>query len=126
MPRLKNIAVDSTIDSNDKLLGSDVSGATKNYTIGNVTTYIQNNMTVSFKHHQNSSAISWGVADGSGGFWIVHNLDLEDYLPNVTLKMSTGVTYTNVQAMGLVTYVDKNKLRIQFAAAESGYAYIKK
>ena len=40
--------------------------------------------------------------------------------------MSTGVVYTNVQGMGLVTYVDKDTLRIQFAAAESGYAYIKK
>jgi len=126
MPRLKNIAVDSTIDSNDKLLGSDVSGATKNYTIGNVTTYIQNNMTVSFKHHQNNSGTDWGVADGSGGYWIVHNLDLEDYLPNVTIKLSGGGTFANVQAMGLVTYVDKNKLRISLADSASGYAYIKK
>ena len=47
-------------------------------------------------------------------------------LPNVTLKMSGGAVYANAQGLGLVTYVDENSLRIQFSAAESGYAYIKK
>jgi len=126
MPRIKNIANDSSISANDKLLGSDAGGATRNYLMSDVTTYVANNMTTQYKHHQNNSATSWGVSDGSGGFWIIHNLDLENYLPNVTVKLSGGGTFNNVQAMGLVTYVDKNKLRIQFADSCSGYAYIKK
>ena len=40
--------------------------------------------------------------------------------------MSGGAVYANAQGLGLVTYVDENSLRIQFTAAESGYAYIKK
>jgi len=125
MARIDKYTQDSSVTKTDKLLGSDSGGSTKNFSIESLSNYFAENAGVK-KYHQNSAATSWGVADGSGGFWIVHDLDLEDYLPNVTLKMSTGVVYTNVQGMGLVTYVDKNKLRIQFAAAESGYAYIKK
>jgi hypothetical protein len=125
MARISKYTQDTSVSGTDKLLGSDSGGSTKNFSIESLSNFFAGNAGV-YKHHQNNSATSWGVTDGSGGFWIVHDLNLEDYLPNVTLKMSTGVVYTNVQGMGLVTYVDKNKLRIQFAAAESGYAYIKK
>ena len=125
MARISKYTQDTNVTGTDKLLGSDSGGATKNFSIESLSNFFAENAGVK-KHHQINSAESWGESDGNGGYWIVHDLDLEDYLPNVTLKMSTGVVYTNVQGMGLVTYVDKNKLRIQFAAAESGYAYLKK
>lgn len=69
------------------------------------------------KHHQNNAATEWTVNHGFG---------LSDYLPNVTVKMSGGVTYANVQSMGIVTYVTANQLKINFLSAHSGYAYITK
>ena len=96
-----------------------------NFSIESLSNYFAENAGV-HKHHQNNAATSWGSSDGSGGYKITHNLDLENYLPNVTLKMSGGAVYANAQGLGLVTYVDENSLRIQFSAAESGYAYIKK
>ena len=40
--------------------------------------------------------------------------------------LSGGGTYANVQAQGVVTYVNNNSLKINLAKSESGYAYIKK
>ena len=70
-----------------------------------------------FKHHQNSAAAEWTIN---------HDLDLADYLPHVTVKMSGGAVYPNIQGMGMVTYVDKDNLKINFVGAHSGYAYLKK
>jgi hypothetical protein len=33
MPKIKNIQQDQTVTAGDKVLGSDVSGATRNYTM---------------------------------------------------------------------------------------------
>ena len=38
--------------------------------------------------------------------------------------MSGGIQINNIQALGLVTYVDKDNLTINLLNAESGYAYI--
>lgn len=129
MPRINNYVQDSAVTSADTVIGTDESGNTVTFTMQQIADFAVtegSGSSTSHKHHQNNAATSWGVSDGSGGFWIVHNLDLEDYLPHVNIKLSGGGTYNNVQAMGIVTYVDKNKLRIQFAAAQSGYAYILK
>ena len=125
MARISKYGQDLGVTKSDKLLGSDSVGATKNFSIESLSNYFAENAGV-HKHHQNNAATSWGSSDGSGGYKITHNLDLENYLPNVTLKMSGGAVYANAQGLGLVTYVDENSLRIQFSAAESGYAYIKK
>lgn len=125
MARISKYGQDLGVTKTDKLLGSDSGGATKNFSIESLSNYFAENAGV-HKHHQNNAATSWGSSDGSGGYKITHNLDLENYLPNVTLKMSGGAVYANAQGLGLVTYVDENSLRIQFSAAESGYAYIKK
>ena len=125
MARISKYGQDLGVTKTDKLLGSDSGGATKNFSIESLSNYFAENAGV-HKHHQNNAATSWGSSDGSGGYKITHNLDLENYLPNVTLKMSGGAVYANAQGLGLVSYVDENSLRIQFSAAESGYAYIKK
>ena len=115
MPRINKIQNDATITGDDKLLGSDVSGATRNFKLSDVADFC--NLGGSYKHHQNNAATTWTVT---------HNLNLEDYLPHVNIKVSGGGTYNNVQAMGIVTYVNKNELTINLVDPASGYAYIKK
>jgi|TARA_R100000458_G_C8262665_1_gene238041 hypothetical protein len=115
MPRINKIQNDATITGDDKLLGSDVSGATRNFKLSDVADFC--NTGGSYKHHQNNAATTWTIT---------HNLNLEDYLPHVNIKVSGGGTYNNVQAMGIVTYVNKNELTINLVDPASGYAYIKK
>lgn len=75
------------------------------------------NTTTYYKHHQNNAAMIWDIT---------HNLNLADYLPNVVIKLSGGIILNPVQAMGLVEYVDQNRLKINFLNSKSGYAYLKK
>lgn len=67
---------------------------------------------VNYVHHQNNAATSWSINHNLGKF------------PSVTIKFSTGATYSNVGAFAGVTYTDKNNLTINLAAAQSGYAYL--
>jgi len=117
MPRINKLTTDTTLTGDDKLLGSDSSGATRNYTLEQITNFVIEEGTDSYKHHQNSASAEWVIT---------HNLNLTDYLPSVTIKLSGGGTYANVQAQGVVTYVNNNSLKINLAKSESGYAYIKK
>lgn len=114
MPKIKNIDRDLVIQANDKLLGSDVTGVTRNYLVSDLADFIKASGTA-HKHHQNNASTTWSIK---------HNLDLSDYLPNVSIKMSGGIQINNIQALGLVTYVDKDNLTINLLNAESGYAYI--
>ena len=116
MARISKYGQDLGVSNTDKLLGSDSGGATKNFSIESLSNFFAENAGVK-KHHQNSAAAEWEIE---------HNLDLENYLPHVTVKMSGGAVYPNIQGMGMVTYVDKDNLKINFISAESGYAYIKK
>jgi len=75
------------------------------------------NTTTNYKHTQNNPAMIWTIT---------HNLDLLNYLPSVTIKISGGVLINDVQAMGLVEYINKDELKINFLTSKSGYAYIKK
>lgn len=115
MPRIKNYVQDQTVTAQDKVIGSDVSGVTRNYTMKQIADFAAENAGV-HKHYQNNASTSW-VID--------HNLDLDNYLPSVTLKLDTG-TFANVQGMGIVTWNTKDRLTISFSSAQTGYAYIKK
>ena len=46
-------------------------------------------------------------------------------MKQINVKLSGGGTYNNVQAMGVVTYLTKDSLKIEFSTANSGYAYLK-
>jgi hypothetical protein len=116
MARISKYTQDTSVTKNDKLLGSDSGGSTKNFSIESLSNYFAENAGVK-KHHQNSASNEWEIE---------HNLDMADYLPSVTVKMSGGAIYPNIQGMGLVTYVDKDNLKINFITNHSGYAYIKK
>jgi hypothetical protein len=117
MAKLTTYANDSNITDSDKLLGTDTSGETKNFTLADIKSYVNAEAGISYKHHQNNASNTWTIT---------HNLDLSDYLPHVNIKLSGGGTYNNVQAMGVVTYVTKDQLTISLADAHSGYAYILK
>ena len=41
MPRISNIALDQNVEKGDKLLGSDAGGATKNYSIDDITIFLK-------------------------------------------------------------------------------------
>ena len=116
MPRIQNIENDATLSNNDKLLGSDSTRATRNFPLSALAEFLVTG-TSAFKHHQNNASATWTIT---------HNLDLEHYLPHVNIKLSGGATYNNVQAMGIVTYITKDQLKIEFLDNKSGYAYIKK
>ena len=75
------------------------------------------NTKTAHKHFQNNSSTTWSIT---------HNLNLENYLPTITVKLTEGAVYNDVQAMGIVTYINQNQLTINFLQAKSGYAYIKK
>jgi hypothetical protein len=115
MPKISNIQLDTNITSSDKLLGSDEQGNTKNFKVEHLSAFFANNAG-SFKHNQNNASAVWTIT---------HNLDLADYLPQVNIKLSGGGSYNNVQAMGVVTYLSKDQLKIEFSTSNSGYAYLK-
>jgi hypothetical protein len=83
----------------------------------NSTSSVWQNKKVTHKHYQNNSSTTWDIT---------HNLGLQNYLPNITVKLTEGAVYNNVQATGIVTYVNENRLTINFLEVKSGYAYIKK
>lgn len=116
MGKISNYSQDANVTATDKLLGSDSGGATKNFSVESLSDYFAANTGV-HKHTQNSAAAAWTI---------VHNLDLADFLPSVTIKMSGGAVYPNIQGLGMVTYVDKDTLRVNFLGAHSGYAYLRK
>ena len=116
MPKINQIQNDLELNAEDKLLGSDVSGETRNYTMSQVADFVAGLGQV-YKHHQNNASTTWSIN---------HNLNLSDYLPQVNIKLSGGGTFNNVQALGVVTYVDKDNLTISLADAASGYAYLSK
>ena len=65
-----------------------------------------------YTHNQVSASATWTINHNLGKF------------PSVTIKFSTGATYSNVGAFAGVQFIDENNLTINLAAAESGYAYL--
>ena len=41
MPKIKNIQADQSLSNNDKLLGSDSGGGTRNYTFASITDFLR-------------------------------------------------------------------------------------
>ena len=111
MPKITTYINDSEITDNDKLLGTDVSGDTKNFKMLDVAAYVKSKD--HFTHNQNSASTTWTIA---------HNLNK---FPSVSIKFSSSdEVYENVGAFGGVTYNNANTITITLAAAESGYAYL--
>ena len=111
MAKIKTYENDSTITGEDKVLGSDVSGSTKNYLVSDLAFFINKQQLNT--HHQNSASATWTINHNLGKF------------PSVSIKFSSSDNvYTNVGAFAGVTYNNNNTITINLAAAESGYAYL--
>jgi hypothetical protein len=112
MPRIKNIALDNTINDNDKLLGTDSqTGNTKNFKIADLKSFIKKERL--YTHNQTLASTTWTIN---------HNLGM---FPDVCIKFSSSDdVYQNVGAFAGVKYENTNTITITLAAAESGYAYL--
>ena len=112
MPRIKNIALDNTINNDDKLLGTDSqTGNTKNFKIVDLKNFIKKERL--FTHNQSLASTTWVIN---------HNLNA---FPDVCIKFSSSDdVYENVGAFAGVKYNNNNTITITLAAAESGYAYL--
>jgi len=78
MPRLKNIPQDTSISDNDKLLGTDsITGNTRNYSIGDLKSYIKKARL--YTHNQAMASTTWTIN---------HNTDS---FPSVSLKFSREI-----------------------------------
>ncbi len=108
MAKISSFPQDTTVEAGDKLLGTDVSGATKNFSI---TSIVQSNPFASHggttTHTQGSASATWTVT---------HNLNK---FPSVTI-----VDSEEEQIFGVVDYQSANTIVLTFSAAISGKAYL--
>tara|TARA_R100001509_G_scaffold163925_1_gene139769 strand:- start:266 stop:607 length:342 start_codon:yes stop_codon:yes gene_type:complete len=112
MPKIKNFEKDAAITGTDKLLGTDTSGATKNYLLNDLAAFIVGSNST-FVFEQTNASSTWTINHNLGRF------------PSVSIKFSSSDSvYTNVQAFAGVTYNNNNTITINLAAAESGFAYL--
>ena len=108
MAKISSFPQDTTVEAGDKLLGTDVSGATKNFSITSIvnsTPFASHGGTTT--HTQGSASSTWTVT---------HNLNK---FPSVTI-----VDSNEEQIFGVVDYQSANTIVLTFSAAISGKAYL--
>ena len=108
MAKISSYPQDTTVESGDTLLGTDVSGATKNFSITSIvnsTPFASHGGTTT--HTQGSASSTWTVT---------HNLNK---FPSVTI-----VDSNEEQIFGVVDYQSANTIVLTFSAAISGKAYL--
>jgi hypothetical protein len=111
MARISQYTNDATITDGDKLLGTDAAGkATKNYTLGSIKTFMEENAEFS----SSTTVVDQGTAATN---WVI-NHNLNKY-PSVWAKNSAGD-----QIIGQIVYTNLNSLTLVFSAATSGTAYL--
>lgn len=108
MAKISSFPQDTTVEAGDKLLGTDVSGATKNFSI---TSIVQS---TPFASHGGTTTHTQGLA--SATWTITHNLNK---FPSVTI-----VDSEEEQVFGVVDYQSANTIVLTFSAAISGKAYL--
>ena len=82
MPRIKSFPTDSTINDNDKLIGTDSqTGNTKNYKVGDLKDHIKSARL--HIHHQNNASTTWVIN---------HN---KDTFPNIRFHYSDIRNFEN-------------------------------
>ena len=108
MAKISSFPQDTTVEAGDKLLGTDDSGATKNFSITSIvnsTPFASHGGTTT--HTQGSASSTWTVT---------HNLNK---FPSVTI-----VDSNEEQIFGVVDYQSANTIVLTFSAAISGKAYL--
>jgi len=108
MAKISSFPQDTTVEAGDKLLGTDVSGATKNFSI---TSIVQS---TPFASHGGTTTHTQGSA--SSTWTVTHNLNK---FPSVTI-----VDSNEEQIFGVVDYQSANTIILTFSAAISGKAYL--
>ncbi len=108
MAKISSFPQDTTVEAGDKLLGTDVSGATKNFSI---TSIVQS---TPFASHGGTTTHTQGSA--SSTWTVTHNLNK---FPSVTI-----VDSNEEQIFGVVDYQSANTIVLTFSAAISGKAYL--
>lgn len=108
MAKISSFPQDTTVEAGDKLLGTDVSGATKNFSI---TSIVQS---TPFASHGGTTTHTQGSA--SSTWTVTHNLNK---FPSVTI-----VDSEEEQIFGVVDYQSANTIVLTFSAAISGKAYL--
>ena len=109
MAKISSFPQDTTVEAGDKLLGTDVSGATKNFSITSIvnsTPFASHGGTTT--HTQGSASSTWTVT---------HNLNK---FPSVTI-----VDSNEEQIFGVVDYQSANTIVLKFSAAITRKAYLK-
>ena len=108
MAKISSFPQDTTVEAGDKLLGTDVSGATKNFSITSIVN------STPFASHGGTTTHTQGSA--SATWTITHNLNK---FPSVTI-----VDSNEEQIFGVVDYQSANTIVLTFSAAISGKAYL--
>ena len=108
MAKISSFPQDTTVEAGDKLLGTDVSGATKNFSITSIVN------STPFASHGGTTTHAQGVA--SSTWTVTHNLNK---FPSVTI-----VDSNEEQIFGVVDYQSANTIVLTFSAAISGKAYL--
>ena len=108
MAKISSFPQDTTVEAGDKLLGTDVSGATKNFSI---TSIVQS---TPFASHGGTTTHTQGSA--SSTWTVTHNLNK---FPSVTI-----VDSNEEQIFGVVDYQSANTIVLTFSDAISGKAYL--
>ena len=108
MAKISSFPQDTTVEAGDKLLGTDVSGATKNFSITSIVN------STPFASHGGTTTHTQGAA--SSTWTVTHNLNK---FPSVTI-----VDSNEEQIFGVVDYQSANTIVLTFSAAISGKAYL--
>ena len=108
MAKISSFPQDTTVEAGDKLLGTDVSGATKNFSITSIVN------STPFASHGGTTTHTQRVA--SSTWTVTHNLNK---FPSVTI-----VDSNEEQIFGVVDYQSANTIVLTFSAAISGKAYL--
>jgi|TARA_Y100001951_G_scaffold104168_1_gene115005 hypothetical protein len=107
MPRIKNIAKDAVVTGNDKVLGTDVSGATKNYLVSDIA-LVANAAILGFKtitHVGNTHTID--LDSDENNYYITaqnatNTLTFSNF--NTNIGKSGSIVITNPSTTGSLAY----------------------
>ena len=94
-------------NSNYYLFTLDYHGGNGSFVLDNYYVFALYSQDATYKHSQTSASTTWDV---------VHNLNK---FPSVSVTLSTGK-----QGQADITFINKNRLTINFSAAKSGSAYL--
>tara|TARA_R100000995_G_scaffold84034_1_gene61527 strand:+ start:178 stop:657 length:480 start_codon:yes stop_codon:yes gene_type:complete len=108
MPRIKDIITDISLSANDKLLGTDVSGVTRNYTLSDIASFGNLGATgfQSVTHSSNSHAIDLNTT--ANNYTVTaqnatNSITFENLSENVVGKTGT-IVITNPSSVGSLAW----------------------